>query len=198
MASLIVLAALALALALRPWRLLPGGALATPLLASASLLPLLWAWPALLAMPLPLHWSAAPLVVLMLGWPLAILLLVLAGLSTLLTVGASWSEAVSLTLWAGVLPASGMVVFGHVIRVAFGAQPLAYLLGRAFFVPLAALLMAAAVGGGHGLHPVALLLLALAEASWTCAVASLLVACWPQWLATWSDALYLARVAPGK
>jgi uncharacterized membrane protein len=42
------------------------------------------------------------------------------------------------------------------------------------------------------------LLLAVGEASWTCALATLLVACRPQWLATWSDALYLPRPAASR
>jgi uncharacterized membrane protein len=45
------------------------------------------------------------------------------------------------------------------------------------------------------LQLVAILLLAMGEASWSCAVASLLVAYRPQWLATWSDAVYLGRPA---
>jgi hypothetical protein len=70
--SVLVAAALALALGLRPWRLLAGGRLLTPLLATLALLPWLWALPALQAMPLQLQWSGACLVLLMLGWPLAI------------------------------------------------------------------------------------------------------------------------------
>jgi uncharacterized membrane protein len=42
------------------------------------------------------------------------------------------------------------------------------------------------------------LLLAVGEASWTCALATLLVACRPQWLATWSDALYLPHPASSR
>jgi uncharacterized membrane protein len=81
----------------------------------------------------------------------------------------------------------------------------AYLMGRGFAVPLLALLAcnlgAAACGQGylaHGGHlqRVAAVLLAMGEAAWTCAVASVLVAYQPQWLATWSDRLYLGRPAP--
>jgi uncharacterized membrane protein len=38
-------------------------------------------------------------------------------------------------------------------------------------------------------------LMAMGETSWTCAAAAILVACRPQWLATWSDKLYLGRAA---
>jgi uncharacterized membrane protein len=199
--------ALGCALSVRPWRMLragPGQALATPLLATLALLPWLWAWPALAALPIPLHWSAAPLAVLLLGWPLAVPVLVAAGAATALVTGAGWSEALMLTFWSGVLPATMVLVLGHGVRKAFGHHPVAYLFGRALLVPLAALvacgLGAAAVGQGIAaptgdLHRIALLLLALGEASWTCAIASLLVAYRPQWLATWSDALYLGRPA---
>ena len=197
--------ALAASLALRPWRLLRGGALATPLLATLALLPWLWAWPALAGMPLALQWSAAPLVVLLLGWPLAVPVLVLAGFGSMLVAGASFTQALDLALWSGVLPATLTLLLGYAVRLSFGAQPVAYLAGRAFAVPLLALLACelGAAAFGHGIlaqggsaHAVASVLLALGEAAWTCAVASALVACRPEWLATWSDRLYLGRPVP--
>lgn len=204
--EVIVLAlALAASLAVRPWRLLqPWGAapLTTPALAVLTLLPWLWSWPGLAALPIPLHWSAAPLVVLLLGWPLAVPLLVAAGLATMFTGGASLAQAVTLIVWSGILPATLVLLLGHGVRKAFGTHPVAYLLGRAFIVPMVTLvacaLAAAAAGQGFAtprgdLHTVAVLLLAMGEASWSCAIASLLVAYRPQWLATWSDALYLGR-----
>lgn len=204
---LLLALALACALSVRPWRMLRangGAGLATPLLATLALLPWLWAWPGLAALPIPLHWSAAPLVVLALGWPLAVPVLVIAGLSTMLTTGADANAALMLTFWSGVLPATLVLLLGHAVRKAFGANPVSYIFGRAFLVPLAALvacsLGAAAAGQGvvgprTDMHTVAMLLLAVGEASWTCAIASLLVAYRPQWLATWSDALYLGRPA---
>jgi uncharacterized membrane protein len=205
--ELILLAlAWAAALAVRPWRLLraPDGAapLVTPFLAALTVLPWLWASPGLAALPLPLHWSGAPLLVLLVGWPLAVPVLTLAGLSTMITTGASLGQALSLTVWCGVLPATAMLALGHVVRKGFGPHAVAYMLGRAFFVPMLALagcgfLAAAlvhALGGPKGeLQRIAIALLAMGEASWTCAVASLLVAYRPQWLATWSDAIYLRR-----
>ncbi|MGV3569827.1 MAG: hypothetical protein ACO1PB_04445 [Ramlibacter sp.] len=205
---IVLVVALAAALLVRPWRLLQPwrlALLATPLLAVLTLLPWLWSWPGLAALPIPLHWSAAPLVVLVLGWPLAVPALALAGLATMLTGGASLAEAITLVVWSGILPATLMLVLGHAVRRGFGPNPVAYLLGRAFVVPLAALavcsLAAAAAGQGFtsprgDLQAVAVLLLAMGEASWTCAVATLLVAYRPQWLATWSDALYLRRPVP--
>lgn len=206
-AALLVLAWAAV-LAVRPWRQLRPHEgevpLATPLLASLAVVPWLWSWPGLTALSLPLHWSAAPLVVLMLGWPLAIPVLTIAGLSTLVTTDASPLQALSLTVWSGVLPATLVLVLGYGVRKAFGHHPVAYMVGRAFFVPMialgacglaAALLSHGLVGSTGGLQRVAVALLAMGEASWTCAIASLLVAYRPQWLATWSDAAYLGRPA---
>ncbi|RYZ00272.1 MAG: hypothetical protein EOO24_16550 [Comamonadaceae bacterium] len=211
--EIVVLAlALAGALLVRPWRLLqPWGAspLATPLLAVLTLLPWLWSWPSLAALPIPLHWSAAPIVVLMLGWPLAVPALAAAGATTVLIGAASPAQAITLVVWSGILPATLMLVLGHAVRRAFGPNPVAYLLGRAFVVPLASLVACsvAAASAGQGftglrgdMQAVALLLLALGEAAWTCAIASALVACRPEWLATWPDALMLRRpaVAPAR
>ncbi|HSV35270.1 MAG TPA: hypothetical protein VLI46_06915 [Ramlibacter sp.] len=204
---LLLAAALACSLVVRPWRMLRAHgsvpALATPLLASLALLPWLWAWPGSAAMPWPLQWSGAALATLALGWPLAVPVLCVAGLSTMLTAGASWSEALGAAVWLGVAPATVMLVLGHAVRRLFGAHPMAYLLGRAFAVPLLALFACSLLMGllGQGGVPdtdprllvVVSFLMAMGETSWTFAIASLLVACRPQWLATWSDALYLRR-----
>ena len=119
--------ALAAALVVRPWRLLlregeRAPSLATPLLASLTILPWLWAWPGSAAMPIPLQWSGAALAVLMLGWPLAVPVLGVAGISTMLTVGASWHEALATTVWAGVLPATAVLVLGQAVRRLFGTH----------------------------------------------------------------------------
>jgi len=175
-------------------------ALATPLLASLVLLPWLWAWPVGANLPVPVQWSGGALAVLMLGWPLAIPVLAIAGASTTFTIGASIPEAISATVWFGVLPATAVLVLGHAVRRAFGMHPVAYLLGRAYAVPLAALFscaLASAWASGHlpgadgATAVVTAFLMAMGEAAWTCAVASLLVAWQPQWLATWSDERYL-------
>lgn len=207
--AILLALALAAALLVRPWRLLQPhqGAippLATSFLASLVLLPWLWAFPGLAALPVPLHWSGAPLVVLLVGWPLAVPILLVAGLSTLLSTDASLAQAISLTLWSGVLPATLVLALGHGVRKAFGPNPVAYMLGRAFFVPMLSLALCglAAALLGHGLQGsnadlqrIAIALLAMGEASWSCAVVSLLVAYRPRWLATWSDGMYLARPA---
>jgi uncharacterized membrane protein len=201
---LLLAAALAASLVVRPWRMLrgadSGSGLATPLLAALTLLPWLWAWPSSAAMPIPIQWSGAALAVLMLGWPLAVPVLVAAGISTVFTTGASWPVALSTIVWSGLLPATIVLLLGYAMRRVFGTHPAVYLLGRAFAVPLLALFgcaLAGAMTGGtfagedREMQVVAAFLMAMAETTWTCAVASILVAWRPQWLATWSDALYL-------
>jgi len=193
-------------LAVRPWRLLRAGAgpspLLTPLLAALTIVPFLWAWPGWSALPLALRWSGAPLAVLTLGWPLAVPVLTFAGLSTMVTAHAGLAQALSTTVWAGLLPATLVLVLGHAVRKALGPHPVAYMFGRAFFVPMVALascgFAAAALGPGlHGptaeLQHMAIALLAMGEASWSCAIVSLLVAYRPQWLATWSNTMYFGR-----
>ena len=193
-------------LAMRPWRLLrPHGGqvpLATPFLGCLTVLPWLWSWPGLAALPFPLQWSGAPLAVLLLGWPLAVPVLTLAGASTLLIVDASLAHALHLTVWSGLLPATLTLLLGHGVRRLLGTHPVAYMLGRAFAVPMLALgacgvlslVFGPTLAGTPGeLQRVAAVLLALGEASWTCAVVSLLVAWRPRWLATWSDAMYLGQ-----
>jgi uncharacterized membrane protein len=190
----------------RPWRLLrPRDGrvpLATPFLACLTILPWLWSWPGLAALPFALHWSGAPLVVLLVGWPLAIPIVTVAGASTMLTADASAAQALELTVWSGVLPATLMLLLGYAVRRALGANPVAYMLGRAFAAPMLALVACALVGAALGevltgttreLQRIAIALLAMGEASWSCAIVSLLVAYRPQWLATWSDTLYLGR-----
>jgi len=207
--ALLLVLAWAASLAVRPWRLLrPYGGelppLVTPFLACLTVLPWVWSLPGLAALPLPLHWSGAPLVALLVGWPLAVPVITLAGLSTLLSTDTTLAHALALTVWSGLVPATLLLLLGHGVRKAFGPNPVAFMLGRAFFVPM--LILAAcgfcAAALTHGLQGptadlqrVAVALLAMGEASWTCAVVSLLVAYRPQWLATWSDALYLRRPA---
>ena len=70
----LALAALGVALALRPWRMLTAGLL-TPWLATIVFLPLLWLLPQGLPNGMAVQFSGACLLVLMVGWPLAVLAL---------------------------------------------------------------------------------------------------------------------------
>ena len=197
-----VLLALALALSLRPWRLLAGGRLLTPLLASLVVLPWLWALPSLHAMPLQLQWSGACLVLLMLGWPLAIPVLCLVAVIATVIAGAVWTEAVAMAAWVGVLPATLGLGVGAAVRRVLGTHPFVYVLGRAFAGSVLSLFAASVLrqwsgealpGVGPNLSLVAHWLTAWGDAFVTGMLVAIFVAFRPQWLATWSDALSLRR-----
>lgn len=198
----LVLLALGVALAVRPWRLMHGGRLLTPLLAWLVTLPWLWALPALHSMPLQLQWSGACLVLLTLGWPLAIPVLCLVAAAAAAIAGAGWSDAVGMAAWLGVLPATIALGLGVAIRRLLGNHPFVYLLGRAFLGSVLSLFAASVLrqwsgqalpGIGPNLSLVAHWLNAWGDAFVTGMLAAIFVAYRPQWLATWSDALSLRR-----
>ncbi|MEZ5717240.1 MAG: hypothetical protein R3E55_01875 [Burkholderiaceae bacterium] len=210
---LIVGLALAAALATRPWRLLASkpataGAAATasplltPLLATMVLLPWLWALPALHAMPLQLQWSGACLVVLMLGWPLAVLVLLAVGAATGLVSPMDGSQCLVATVWQGLVPATLALLLGAVLRRLTGENMFVYILGRGFLGTALCIFIASVLaqwagsplpGVGDQLSLVAHWLMAWGDAVVTGMVCAVFVAFKPDWLATWSDRLYLRR-----
>ena len=210
----LIAVALAISLWLRPWRMLSRQALekdgpsepsplVTPLLATRVVLPWLWALPTLHRMPLQLQWSGACLVVLMLGWPLAIPALVaVGGIAAVLSPSLDWADAVGTIAWQGVVPASLALALGAVIRRLIGTQPFVYVLGRAFLGTAVCLFLANVLGqwSGHSLPGVegdlslvARWLMAWGDAFVTGMLTAIFVAFKPEWLATWSDRLYLRK-----
>lgn len=210
----LIAVALATSLWLRPWRMLSREALekdgpsepsplVTPLLATLVVLPWLWALPTLHRMPLQLQWSGACLVVLMLGWPLAIPALVaVGGIAAVLSPSLDWADAVGTIAWQGVVPASLALALGAVIRRLIGTQPFVYVLGRAFLGTAVCLFLANVLGqwSGHSLPGVegdlslvARWLMAWGDAFVTGMLTAIFVAFKPEWLATWSDRLYLRK-----
>ena len=210
----LIAVALAMSLWLRPWRMLSRQALekdgpsepsplVTPLLATLVVLPWLWALPTLHRMPLQLQWSGACLVVLMLGWPLAIPALVaVGGIAAVLSPSLDWADAVGTIAWQGVVPASLALALGAVIRRLIGTQPFVYVLGRAFLGTAVCLFLANVLGqwSGHSLPGVegdlslvAHWLMAWGDAFVTGMLTAIFVAFKPEWLATWSDRLYLRK-----
>ncbi len=193
--------ALAVALWMRPWRWLRGGALLSPVLATLVVLPWLWALPQLHAMPLQLQFSGACMVTLMLGWPLAVLLLVLvAGIAGVLSGTPSLEGMVALALWQGVLPATLALALGALLRWLTGEHLFVYVLGRAFLGTAVCLFASSALAQWLGqnlpgvdgdLSMVAHWLMAWGDAFMTGMLTAVFVAFKPQWLATWSDRLYL-------
>ena len=210
----LIAVALAMSLWLRPWRMLSREALekdgpsepsplVTPLLATLVVLPWLWALPTLHRMPLQLQWSGACLVVLMLGWPLAIPALVaVGGIAAVLSPSLDLADAVGTIAWQGVVPATLALALGAVIRRLIGTQPFVYVLGRAFLGTAVCLFLANVLGqwSGHSLPGVegdlslvARWLMAWGDAFVTGMLTAIFVAFKPEWLATWSDRLYLRK-----
>lgn len=191
---------LALAAALRPWRLLAQPGLWTPLLAALVILPWFWALPRLHAMPLQLQLSGAVLVLLCLGWPLAVW--VLAAVSLI----SGWLATQALDLqivelfFLGILPASLALALGAAVRRWLPHHPFIYILGRGFLGTALCLFTARGLqtwlqmpGPLHSTDTplVAQWLMAWGDAFITGLMTAIGVAFRPQWLATWSDRLYL-------
>ncbi|MBC7214915.1 MAG: hypothetical protein AB7V41_02155 [Burkholderiaceae bacterium] len=209
-ATLVTLAVL-VALWLAPWRMLvwpaaPGrertlSPLISPLLATLVLLPWVWALPTLHAMPLQLQWSGACLVVLMLGWPLAVLTLVAVGvLACWFSPAMDWAQALGTIAWLGVVPATFALFLGALIRRFIGEWIFVYVLGRAFLGTVLCVFASAMLAqwSGHtlpgvdeGLSLVGHWLMAWGDGFITGMFAAIFVAFKPEWLATWSDKLYL-------
>ncbi len=198
----LLLLALAVSLALRPWRLLAGGALASPLLGTLVVLPWLWALPRLHTMPLQLQFSGACAVVLMLGWPLAVPALMVVALIAGLIAPIGWDVQVAQAVWQGLLPATLALGAGALLRRWTGTHPFVYILGRAFAATVLCTFTAGSLAqwAGYeipqvdtGLSLVARWLMAWGDGFMTGMIAALFVAFHPQWLATWSDTLYLKK-----
>ena len=199
--ALLTLALLA-ALLCSPWRMLVGGVRLTPLLATLTLIPWLWALPSLHKMPLQLQGSGACLVVLLLGWPLAVPVLCVVGLIALLISPMDWETALDLTVWLGVVPATLALALGAAVRRWIGPHLFVYVLGRAFIGTAVCVFVAGLLAQltGHSmpgidddLSLVAHWLVAWGDAFMTGLLVSILVAFKPEWLATWSDQLYLKK-----
>ena len=190
------------ALALRPWRLMAGGTRLTPLLATLTLVPWLWAMPSLHKMPLQLQGSGACLVVLMLGWPLAVPVLCVVGVIAMLISPMGWDTALDLTVWLGLVPATLAMLLGAAVRRWIGLHLFVYVLVRAFLGTVLCVFVAGLLAQitGHSLPGidddlslVAHWLVAWGDAFLTGMFTAIMVAYKPEWLATWSDRLYLKR-----
>jgi len=198
----LLILALGAALWLRPWRMLRGGQRLTPLLATLTVVPWLWAMPTLHKMPLQLQGSGACLVVLMLGWPLAVPVLCGVGLIALQISPMDWQTALDLTVWLGLVPATLALALGAAVRRWIGLHLFVYVLGRAFLGTVLCVFAAGLLAqwAGHSLPGidddlglVARWLVAWGDAFLTGMFTAIMVAFKPEWLATWSDRLYLEK-----
>ena len=191
--------ALAIAVALRPWRLLRGTP-PWPALAVWALLPLMWTLDATTGSPLLQPLSGACVLLLMLGWPLTVLALVPVGGVIGLLSGLDAHDALHRVVWLGLMPATLALGLGALVRHALPRHLFVYILGRGFFATALAVaasgVMAAWLFGGPSTVPVAdvmlaRLLAAFGDAFITGMLAAIFVAFRPQWLATYADHLYL-------
>jgi uncharacterized membrane protein len=197
----LTLLALGASLWMRPWRMLgAGSALLSPMMASVVLFPWLWALPNLHHMPLQLHWSGAPLITLMLGWPLAVLTFTAIGAITTVISTTNAEAALSLVVWQGLVPATFTLLLGAGLRRWVSHHPFVYVLGRGFLGAVLCIflssMLAQALGHevpyvSNGLSMMGLWLMAWGDAFVTGMICAIFIAYRPQWLATWSDQMYL-------
>lgn len=195
---------LAVALAMRPWRMLKGSLL-TPTLAAVVLLPWFWLLPQKLPQGMSVQLSGASLLVLMLGWPLAVPVLALVALVVWAVGRADLVAVLSQWVWVGLVPATLALLLGAVLRRWLPANPFIYTLGRGFLGTAAVVFVSGTVyelihhlvGGVPLLEAlVARWLMAWGDAFLTGLMVAVFVAFAPQWLATWSDERYLKPPAP--
>ena len=205
-----VAAAAGVALWLRPWRCLGPHGPPWPWIVVWAVLPLLWALDRQSGVPVVLPMSGAALLVLLAGWPLAVIALLPVAAITVLAgpVGlAGWIDGLLRLMWLGVVPATFVLAIGWMLRRWLPGHLFVYILGRGYFGTLAACALAGLASLALQPAPpgvlvndliVARVLLALGEASLTGAVVAALAAWRPQWLATYSDLLYLTPPPPCK
>ncbi len=196
----LVIVALAVALALRPWRALRGTQLWHPWFASLVLMPWLWAAQRFMPGGVAVQLSGACLMVLMLGWPLAVLSLVpIAALGAWLG-SIAWPQALDHLAWNGIVTATLALAIGLATRRWLPRHPFVFILGRGFLVTALATVLAGALSAlvsplppGSELGSILLghWLMAWGEAFATGMLVAIFVAFKPEWLATWSDARYL-------
>ena len=191
----------ALALGLRPWRAVAIGGPPWPWLAWWAVMPLLWAADRFAHMPIVQPLSGACLLMLMAGWPLAMLALVPVALITALLGGLDAAQGVQRLVWLGIVPGTLAMLIGAALRRWLPHHVFVYILGRGFF---ATALATAAAGGLAWLRDgsptgtsagdllVSRFLAAWGDAFLSGMMVAILVAFRPEWLATYSDRLYLA------
>ena len=206
LSSTVVIVALLVSLAFRPWRLLANGGLISPLLAGLVITPWLWALPWLQQMPVHLQFSGACMMTLSLGWPLAVPVLCLVALLTGFIAPIGFGEQIELALWLGIVPATLAFALGMALRRWVPKNLFVYILGRAFLGTVLCMFVSGALAqwSGHSLAVpvdselalVARWLLAWGDGFLTGMATAIFVAFRPQWLATWSDQLYLLPPPP--
>jgi len=184
---LLALPAVAMALALKPWRLLR----------SPPPWPALAVWAAL---PLLQPLSGVCILLLMLGWPLTVLALLPVGGVMWLAAGLDAGGALHRVVWLGLVPATLALALGAGVRRWLPRHLFVYIMGRGFFATALALTLSGALAAWLFGVPASLqsgdvmlarLLSAFGDAFITGMLTAIFVAFRPQWLATYADHLYL-------
>ena len=199
---LIAATALGLALVLRPWRAVEASGPPWPWLVCCAAMPWLWSADLISRVPLAQPLSGACLLVLLAGWPMAMLGVGGVGLLAWALGELSPELALSRAVWLGVVPGSLALLLGAGVRRWLPHHLMVYILGRGFFASLLSLTLAGVLamvwrGVPDGLSDADLLigrwLAAWGDAFLTGMIVSIFVAFRPEWLATYSDRLYLPR-----
>lgn len=199
---LLTLAALAVALALQPWRGIGAAGPPWPWLAWCAVLPLFWSADRLAAMAIVQPLSGAALLVLLAGWPLAVLALLPVAGAMMVLGHLPPVEALHRLVWLGLVPATLAMALGAALRRWLPNHLFVYIMGRGFFIPwfaaaaagAGALVLVAAPAGTETADLVlARFLTASGEAFLTGMLTAIFVAFRPDWLATYSDRLYLPQ-----
>lgn len=192
--------AFAIALGLRPWRVVGPGGPPWPWLAWWAVLPVLWGADRYAGVSMAQPLSGACLLVMMAGWPMAVLALAPVALVTAFMADLAPAEGLHRLVWLGLVPGTLAMLLGAGIRRWLPNQLFVYILGRGFF----ATAIAGSVAGVasvllHGV-PDSLqaedVMLARFLAAWGDAFISgmmvaIFVAFRPQWLATYADRIWL-------
>lgn len=201
----LTLAALAVALALRPWRAVGPAGPPWPWLAWCVLLPAFWGADRYVQMPVAQPLSGACLLMLMCGWPLAVIALLPVAAATAWLAHLSLADSVGRYLWLGIAPATFALLLGAAVRRWLPQHLMVYILGRGFFATALAGTLAGALAVWQAGVPTGLVagdvVLGRWLASWGDAwlsgmLVAIFVAFRPQWLATYSDRIYLPLTPP--
>lgn len=199
---LLATVALALALGTRPWRAVPAAGLPWPWLAWWAVMPWLWSADHVARIPLAQPLSGACLLVLMAGWPMAMLGVAVVAAVAGTTTGLSPEQTLTRAVWLGVVPGTLALALGAAVRRWLPHHLMVYIIGRGFFASLFSLTLAGAAallwnGVPDSLSASDLMLgrwlAAWGDAFLTGMLVAIFVAYRPEWLATYSDRLYLPR-----
>jgi uncharacterized membrane protein len=202
---LLAVPAVLLALWLRPWRVVGPAGPPWPWLAWCAAMPLVWGVDRYVGAAVVQPLSGATLLLLMAGWPLAVLALLPVAVLTGWMAHLDGLEVLHRYVWLGLVPATFALGIGAMMRRWLPHHLFVYILGRGFFGTVVA-----AAGAGwlsvwlHGSPPgvdesellVARWLAAWGDAFLAGMMVSIFVAFRPQWLATYSDRIYLIPTPP--